>query len=70
MANQVEQQMKMCSHDKKMTLHYRNSEKPNWALHIVLTLLTGIWLFVALYMAIKGGKQGLWTCSQCGTTQK
>lgn len=70
MSSQTEQQMKMCPYDKKITLHYRNSESPNWALHIVLTLLTGVWLFVALYMALKGGKKGLWTCSECGTTQK
>jgi hypothetical protein len=71
MSNNTEQQMKMCSYDKQMTLHYRNAKKRNWILHIVLALITGgFWLIVMFFLAITSGGSGLWTCSQCGTTQK
>lgn len=69
MANQVEQQMMFCPHDQKTTLFYRNVKGHNWALHILLILATGgLWLLAMIFM--KSGGSGLWTCSQCGTTQK
>ena len=71
MANQVEQQLMFCQHDQKTTLHYRNAKKRNWILHIVLALITGgLWLIVMLFLALTSGSKDLWTCSQCGTTQK
>lgn len=69
MANQVEQQMMFCPQDQKTTLFYRNVKGRNWALHILLILVTGgLWLLAMIFM--KSGGSGLWTCSQCGTTQK
>ncbi|WBF05309.1 hypothetical protein [Psychrobacter phage vB_PmaS_Y8A] len=69
MANQVEQQMMFCPHDQRTTLFYRNVKGRNWIMHIILILATGgLWLLAMLFM--KSGGSGLWTCSQCGTTQK
>lgn len=72
MATVVKESMRMCSKCRHQTLHCRNDKKINWAMHIVLTIVTaGLWSFVLVYaivwhiLTMKIG--GKWTCTACGT---
>lgn len=71
MAKQIEQTLAWCENCNKKTLHYKETRKINWVMHICL-LFVGIG-FITLPLAlfgramtadIGGGRKG--SCSQCG----
>jgi preprotein translocase subunit SecG len=70
MKYQVEQHMLYCPIDENQTLHFRDSRKPNWPLHIILTFLTGFWIIICLIIAINSRNKADWVCSKCGNVNK
>ena len=66
----IEQSLYECPTCGRVTIHSRNVEKMNWLLHIVLAVVTvGVWLIVALLMALSCGPTSAWVCGQCGQTR-
>ena len=66
----IEQSLYECPTCGRVTIHSRNVEKMNWLLHLVLALVTfGVWLIVALLMALSCGPTSAWVCGQCGQTR-
>ena len=71
MAKVIEQSLKFCPNCQKKTMHYKETKKLSWLMHLVLILITAtLWLWVLLFTMIWhiftkkiGGKR---TCSQCG----
>ena len=71
MAKVIEQSLAFCPNCNKKTMHYKETKKLSWLMHLVLTIITGfLWLiFLVLtmiwHMFTKkiGGKR---TCSNCG----
>ncbi len=71
MAKVVEQSLAFCPNCQKKTMHYKETKKLSWLMHLVLIIITaGLWLaFLVItmiwHMFTKkiGGKR---TCSQCG----
>ena len=54
--------MKYCKTCGKNTLHV--GQKPNHILHLLLTLVTGVWAVVWVYMILFGGSAA--RCTECG----
>ena len=40
-------------------------DKPNHLIHLLLTVMTGIWIFVWLFLTLRSGS---WRCDHCGGT--
>jgi len=65
----IEQKVKHCNTCNKQTLHYKNSSKINWLLHIFLVIVTaGVWIIPFLLIVILGAN--VWdsekfVCSSC-----
>ncbi len=71
MAKVIEQSLMFCPNCNKKTMHYKETKKLSWLMHLVLTLITGgLWLaflFITMIWHVFtkkiGGKR---TCSNCG----
>lgn len=55
------QSSKFCKHCGEQVMVVRQG--PNHVLHLILTLITGVWVFVWLWLAIFSGP---WRCTKCG----
>ncbi len=68
----VKEKLLFCQKCKIETRHYKNAQKINWLMHLVLSILTfGIWVPVAIfYLFLQGLKiedfYEKYVCSQCG----